>query len=136
MEETEMGATEAAKFLGIGRAAIYDALKKRRIRFRYNYEGKMKMKKSVLLAYKKGKYQRFLATQINGTRVFKKHNNLIPIKEASELANIPRHNLYYAVRHGLLNHEKVGSQYVFKIKDIKAYAKKYWGVRKENSLAL
>jgi excisionase family DNA binding protein len=53
------------------------------------------------------------------------------MKQASEMARIPRNNIYYAVRNGLLPYEMVGRQYIFRKKDIEAYAMKYWGVRNE-----
>ena len=135
MEDEELNAGEAAAFLGITRQAIHWAKNKRRIRFRFNSYGRILIKKSVLIAYIKGKHERYLTTMINGTRVYKKHNGRLPVKDAAELADIPRQNLYYAIRHGDIPYEVVGSQYVLRIKDIEKYAISYWGIKKENQLA-
>lgn len=126
--------TKAAKFLKVSRAAIHVAMTKGRIPYKNNKKGQLEIAKSALIKYKKTKWNRQFTLLLNGKSLNKGNGSLITMRLAREISNIPADNLYYAVQHGKLPYEKIGAQYVFRLKDIEAYANKYWGVRNENQL--
>lgn len=125
---------KAAEFLGITRQAVYEAIRKRRLGFRYNHEGLIRVKVKSLIAYREHLFERFFSTIVNGTRVFKTHNGNLSPAMASKATQIQRTTLYKAIYSGRLPTERIGVAYVIKMKDLKAFAREFWGIKVENQL--
>ena len=128
---------QAADFLGICRQAVYAALTKGRISYRMKEIcglREIEIKKQDLIKYKKTKHNRLFTLRVNGKLLCEEDKGYITMKAAAEISNIGRNSLYYAVNHGKLPYEKVGSQFVFRLKDIEAFAQGYWKIRTENKM--
>ena len=129
---------EAAEYLGVCRQAVWIALTKGRISYKMIKTCGLKeiaILKADLVKYKKTKYNRQFTVRVNGKLLCQSNKGLITMKAAAEISNIGRNSLYYAVNHGKLPYEKIGSQYVFRLKDIEQYAKNYWKIRTDNEMS-
>ena len=118
----ELTITEAAKQLNITRQAIYMAIKGGKLKASTDLKQYL-IDKQDLEEYKATKYDRQARLKINGKPLGK---DWLTMTSAERLTGIPRANLYYATYNGLIKHEKIGSNYIYKQKDLEQYAVKFW----------
>jgi excisionase family DNA binding protein len=110
---------EAGKYLSIGKHAVYNAIKKKRLkavkkdrRWNFNTED--------LDAYKKEKFDRKFST-FKGKPLYDKSKGEHSLIEAAKILGCPRQHLYYACKENKIPTTKKKSVWVINIKDIEAY---------------
>lgn len=132
MTKNFLGLTEACKYLGISRQAVHHAIKIGRIHAVRDQEtNEYIIEQEQLDNYKASKHQRQLTTMHNGKQAYS--HDLLSLASVERLSQIPRNHWYYAIYNGLIPFEKVGAQYIFRLKDIEEYTAKFWQDRgKEN----
>jgi len=137
MSNEKFNLKQAANYLGVTRQAIWVAMTKGRLEYEMKEScglSHIETTKEALIAYKETKWDRQHTINLNGQRLHNSKDSFITLKVASEISNIPRNNLYYAVKHGKIAYERVGAQYIFRLNDVERYARSYWKIRVVNEL--
>jgi len=127
----EMTLSQASEYMGITRQAMYVAILNGRVECKQFENGRYSIKRSALEKYKASKYDRRLTFRHNGEQILKPGSGLVNTAMAANIIGIPTQALYYFVRKGALPYELAGKQYIFRLRDIEAFAQEYWKKEQE-----
>lgn len=123
---------EAGEYLNLSKQAIYNAVKKKRLNPIKEKDDDIKNPKgfkymflqSDLDHYRETKFDRSVTTMDKeGRQIY--CGQIISLPQASDLSNIPREHLYWAIREGKLKHKRYKLTYMLHKKDVLEYAKTY-----------
>jgi len=115
--------TDAAKFLSVSRQAVYDAIKKGRIKSYKDENGRIQVLVESLDHYEKTRYVRMETVKLNGEHLDK--YGLITAKAAMNEFNLRSGQIYYAIRKGYLRHHMSSDgQIILKTDDVREFAQK------------
>mgnify|MGYP001611166240 CR=1 FL=1 len=111
----------AGKILKIGRYAVWNAVKKNRIKG-VKVGGQWSFTRKQLEAYKKSRYDRKYS-KIGDDMLYDKDKGEYSINEASKLLECPVQHLYYACRSNKIHSIKKRYAWVINISDMDKYRK-------------
>lgn len=118
-EKVKLSTIEAAKYLCVGRGAIFQAIRFKKIPAE-KVEGKWLISKLDLYKYKQNKYKTRKAI-FEGSPIFDISNGKYSMQDAARFLNCPRQHLYHACRTNKIKHDRKYHYWVIHIDELIRY---------------
>lgn len=115
--------TEAARYNGVTRQAIYVAIKQNKLKA-HKHSRRWTIRVEDLDHYKTNKYSRTKSVY-NGELLFDNSKGYYSVGQVARMLNVPSQKIYYATRSGMLKAFRRGTAWVISANEIKSYQEKF-----------
>lgn len=112
--------SEAARIKNVTRQAIYLAIQLNRLKA-HKFGDRWKIFLSDLKDYDDKRFSRVYHSTIDGVPVFDESKGYYSVEKASQLINVARQKLYYAIRTGALKATRKNCAWVIHVSDLLEY---------------
>jgi len=120
--------SEAAKFNGVTRQAIYVAIKLNKLKARKETT-RWTIDLEELEKYRETKYSRSKSTY-EGELLFDNNKGYYSVGQVADMLQLPPQKIYYATRSGLLKAQRKGAAWVIHQDDVQDYYRNYMSKKK------
>ena len=124
--------TDAAKFNGVTRQAIYVAIKLNKLKAHKGTKWTIHL--DDLQEYREKKYCRTKSV-FNGEPLFDNRKGYFSINQVAKKLDVHPQKIYYATRSGFLKAHRKGAAWVIHENDVEEYAKSYLAAKEKKPLA-